>query len=300
MPSVPPTILENVLADTVEPTVIISIDQSEWPVVLVNRAFETLATVAALGQPFADVIEQMLGRDLALEISEAVRSRQETSFPVEQAGREFLLSLKPLQMPGDDGASFCAAFWRSGGASAPSNDEVQHALLKAKRRIRDLTRDDPVTGLLNERAFREVLEHDWAVASREKGTLALVVFVLDDFDAYFNVFGRHASDSCLRQVGRAIRRRLRRARECAVEMHRNRKLHGVSEEEEEVTTTRTADVGTTHDPTTHGPTTHDDGPTTHDPTAHDDGTTPHDDEAWEIVNVRRGWIRRLAVALRLA
>lgn len=88
---------------------------------------------------------------------------------------------------------------------------MHHALLKAKRRIRDLSRDDPVTGLLNGRAFREVFEHDWAVATREKSRLSLVTFTLDDFDAYVEVFGRHAADSCLRRVGRAIRRCLRRA-----------------------------------------------------------------------------------------
>lgn len=211
MTSVPPTILEKVIADTVEPVVIVRVDQSDWPVVLANRAFDALGAEDAKGQAFADVIELMVGRELALEISEAVRSRQETSVPVEQAGREFLLSLKPLEMPGDDGASYCAAFWRSGAATLASDGEIQHALLKAKRRIRDLTRDDPVTGLLNERAFREVLDHDWAVAAREKGTLAIVVFVMDDFDAYIDVFGRHASDSCLRRVGQAIRRCLRRA-----------------------------------------------------------------------------------------
>ena len=211
MTSVHPDILEQVIAETAEPVVIVRVDQSEWPVMLCNRAFTTLANAGAQGQPFADVIEDMVGREIALDISEAVRSRQETSFPVEQGGREFLLSLKPLEVPGDDGASFCAAFWRNSGAAATSDGEMQHALLKAKRRIRDLTRDDPVTGLLNERAFREVLDHDWAVAGREKGTLAIVVFVLDDFDAYFDVFGRHACDSCLRRVGQAIRRCLRRA-----------------------------------------------------------------------------------------
>jgi diguanylate cyclase (GGDEF)-like protein len=56
-----------------------------------------------------------------------------------------------------------------------------------------------------------VLDHDWAVAAREKSALAVVVFSLDDFDAYVDVFGRHASDSCLRRVGRAILRCLRRA-----------------------------------------------------------------------------------------
>ena len=141
-----------------------------------------------------------------------MRSKQETSFPVEQGGREYLLALKPLSLPDEENARYYAAFWRGGsGTVASTGAEVQHALLKAKRRIRDLSRDDPVTGLLNGNAFREVLEHDWAVAAREKSALALVVFTLDDFGAYFDVFGRHASDSCLRRVGQAIRRCLRRA-----------------------------------------------------------------------------------------
>ncbi len=88
---------------------------------------------------------------------------------------------------------------------------MHHALLKAKRRIRDLSRDDPVTGLLNGRAFADVFEHDWSVAEREKGKLSLVTFTLDDFDAYIEVFGRHAADSCLRRAGQAVRRCLRRA-----------------------------------------------------------------------------------------
>ena len=80
-----------------------------------------------------------------------------------------------------------------------ADTEMQQALLKAKRRIRDLTRDDPVTGLLNARTFREVLAHDWAVAAREKASLALVAFTLDDFDAYVEVFGRHAASAGLRR-----------------------------------------------------------------------------------------------------
>ena len=96
---------------------------------------------------------------------------------------------------------------------------MQQALLKAKRRIRDLSRDDPVTGLLNERSFREVLAHDWAVAAREHASLALVAFELDDFPAYLEVFGRHAADSCQRRVAQAIRRCLRRASDVAARVN---------------------------------------------------------------------------------
>jgi len=205
-------ILEQVLAESAEPVLVVRVDHSEWPVAFSNRAFAAIGAEQAEGKPFADVIEHMVGRELALEISEAVRSKQETSFPVERGGREFLLMLKPLSLPGENRTTFYAAFWRNGsGSLSTAGAEVQHALLKAKRRIRDLSRDDPVTGLLNERAFREVLDHDWAVAAREKSALAVVVFSLDDFDAYVDVFGRHASDSCLRRVGQAIRRCLRRA-----------------------------------------------------------------------------------------
>jgi diguanylate cyclase (GGDEF)-like protein len=206
------TILEQVLAGTTEPVLIVNVDQRDWPVAFANAAFTPIGGKDVTGKPFADVIEEIVGRELALEVSESVRSGQETSFPVECGSREYLLVLKPLLLSDDTAARNYAAYWRSSaGATMADGAEIHHALLKAKRRIRDLSRDDPITGLLNGRAFREVFEHDWAVAARDKGSLSLVVFRLDEFDAYVQVFGRHAADSCLRRVGSAIRRCLRRA-----------------------------------------------------------------------------------------
>ena len=205
-------VLEQVLSGTVEPVVIVSTDHPDWPVVFANQAFIGIGGEDVPGKPFADVIEALAGRDLALEVSESVRSQDETSFPVESGSREYLLVLKPVQLGDEDSARHYVAYWRSGASSATAEGaEMHHALLKAKRRIRDLSRDDPVTGLLNNRAFREVFEHDWSVAAREKTCLSVVTFRLNEFDAYVDVFGRHAADSCLRQVGRAIRRCLRRA-----------------------------------------------------------------------------------------
>lgn len=205
-------ILEQVLAGTVEPLVIVSVDQPDWPVALANSAFANLGSDDVTGKPFADVIEDLAGRELALEVSESVRSGQETSFPMETGSREYLLVLKPVVLDGEDSAAHYAAYWRgSGNQATVETADMHHALLKAKRRIRDLSRDDPATGLLNGRAFRDVFEHDWAVATREKTRLSLVTFTLNEFDAYVEVFGRHAADSCLRRVGQAIRRCLRRA-----------------------------------------------------------------------------------------
>jgi diguanylate cyclase (GGDEF)-like protein len=205
-------ILEQVIEATSEPLVIVRMDHTDWPVVLSNDAFDAIGGEDIEKQPFADVIEQLVGREMALEISESLRAQQETSFPVELDGREYLLALRPLSLADEEKPSFYVAFWRGGaGSGAVAGSEMHHELLKAKRRIRDLSRDDPVTGLLNERAFHEVLEHDWAVAAREKSPLSLVVFALDDFEAYVDVFGRHAADTCMRRVGQAVRRCLRRA-----------------------------------------------------------------------------------------
>lgn len=210
-------ILQQIIADSAEPVLVAQIDHPDWPVVLCNAAYQSLASdTEVLDKPFADVVEHMVGRDLALEISESVRARHETSIAVELDGRDYLLLLKPLAAAKGESASYYAAYWRSGtGSVYPADGDIQQELLKAKRRIRDLSRDDAVTGFLNANSFKEVLEHDWAVAAREKSSLALVAFTLVDFDAYLEVFGRHAADSCQRRVAQAIRRCLRRASDVA-------------------------------------------------------------------------------------
>jgi diguanylate cyclase (GGDEF)-like protein len=211
-----PDVLQLLLAAGAEPLLVARVDRSDWPIVFSNAAFDTLAgNSASLERPLADVVEQLLGRELALEVSETVRASQETSIPVEAHNREYLLVVMPTVTTSVSGERYCALFWRAGLLATPANAEMRQALLRARRRVRDLSRDDPVTGLLNETAFREVLAHDWAVASRERGSLALVSFALDDFSAYLDVFGRHAADSCLRRVSQALRRHLRRASDVA-------------------------------------------------------------------------------------
>ena len=62
MKSVHKNILEQVIAATAEPLVVVRIDQPDWPVVLSNPAFATLAEDDMTRRPFADVIEKLAGR----------------------------------------------------------------------------------------------------------------------------------------------------------------------------------------------------------------------------------------------
>jgi len=209
MSDVPAAVLRTVIDASNDPVMVVQSEQSDWPVRIANAAFRGLADDVELDAALAEVCEALFGRDTALDVSEAVRSREATRIPVDMSGREYILGIAPL---GSDDTGYTAIFLRHVSAGGTAADpELSQALLKAKKRVRDLSRDDPATGLLNERAFRDVLAHDWAVASREQSTLALVSFTLVDFDAYVHVFGRHASDSCLRRVGQSIRRCLRRA-----------------------------------------------------------------------------------------
>lgn len=222
MSALDPDVLEALLAASAEPLLVAALDRPDWPVVFSNPAFDALAgEPSARDRPLADVVERLVGRDLAVEVSETIRTSQATSIPLEWHKRDYLLVVQPVASPG--GARHCALFWRNGAGvpSAAAGTEMHQALMRARRRIRDLSRDDPVTGLLNETAFREVLAHDWAVAAREKGTLALVAFRLEEFTAYLEVFGRHATDSCLRRVAQALKRHLRRASDVAARISRD-------------------------------------------------------------------------------
>lgn len=214
-------VLEQLLAASDEPVLVANITQLDWPVVFCNPALETttgLTSDALKAQSFADIIEQIASRDVALEVSQSIRASRETSIPVQIGRAEYMLTLKPLQTSEDSEPTYYAAFLRGVAPAvkgAKNSDDIKRALTKARHRIKDLSRDDSVTGLLNAKAFREVFAHDWAVAAREECSLTLICFTLQDFDAYISVFGHHAADSCLRRISQTINRYLRRASDVA-------------------------------------------------------------------------------------
>lgn len=196
-------ILLDALAVSGEPTLLVQVDVPDWPVVFSNLAFESAGRHCEPNEPLGELLDELFGRELAADVSDAMRARAESAFPVELGGRDLMLTLRML---GD--GTVCAMYFRNVSRRASADRD---ALLTAKRRILDLSREDSVTGLFNARAFRDIFLHDWAVASREKSTLSLIVIKVDDFEAYVKTFGRHAGDSCLKRVGQVLRRALRRA-----------------------------------------------------------------------------------------
>jgi diguanylate cyclase (GGDEF)-like protein len=70
---------------------------------------------------------------------------------------------------------------------------------------------DRSSGLSTPEHLMEVLRRDWTIAQRDERAITLMRFCVDDCRDYLDVFGRGATDSVLRQVGRTIASAMRRS-----------------------------------------------------------------------------------------
>ena len=74
---------------------------------------------------------------------------------------------------------------------------------------------DRVTGLLRQPVFESKFGTSWSEAAQKKASVGVMVFRIDDFDAYIETFGKQAANSACRLVGHAIGGSLRRVDDLA-------------------------------------------------------------------------------------
>src|SRR5580658_4903042 len=72
-------------------------------------------------------------------------------------------------------------------------------------------RDDRLTGLYTLPYLQELLKRDWAIAQREKRSIAVFAIDVDALDLYNATFGRAAGDSAIRRVSHCVSGCLRRS-----------------------------------------------------------------------------------------
>jgi sigma-B regulation protein RsbU (phosphoserine phosphatase) len=83
--------------------------------------------------------------------------------------------------------------------------ERTRELERANQRLEDLSRLDGLTGIGNRRHFDESLERLWRMAQREGRPLSLVLFDVDYFKKYNDLYGHLKGDDCLRRVAGTAR-----------------------------------------------------------------------------------------------
>lgn len=81
--------------------------------------------------------------------------------------------------------------------------------LRERRRALRAERTDPLTGLLNARAFRERLSQEAARAERTGCPLSVSFLDVDEFKAFNDRHGHACGDELLTTVGEVLRTRLR-------------------------------------------------------------------------------------------
>jgi len=83
--------------------------------------------------------------------------------------------------------------------------------LPAVPRWSSAQRLDPVTGLPQREPFEEMLRRDWGMARRTRRRVSVILFRIDALESYRALFGRHATDSCIKRIAGVLTGSLRRA-----------------------------------------------------------------------------------------
>ena len=196
-------------------TVIIDRNAPVTEITYVNHAFEAMSGFDAaelLGLPWGQFLVDQVAE------SESEHSAELECHPRLGVSDRLKLDMLPLyDRPGTPrywvGTECKLDAETSGGDS--EREALLGVLRDARMHLRRLDGRDSTTGILNRRAFDDIFQRDWVMARREKRSLGIMLFRLDAFDAYSEVFGRHAADSCLRKVAHAITGSLRRAGDLA-------------------------------------------------------------------------------------
>jgi len=223
------TILIQALDQLPIGTMIVDARQDHWPVVYMNAIVGQLTGLdfnTLIGCPWRGLLvdpeeltpqrERLLGAPALVVRQLRQRWQSRSGEPVDMALQVSPLFLRPGQ----------PAYWlitlETETADTEGDQTLRTALRDAQLRLRQIDRSDAVTGLANRQAFIEVLQRDWAVASREKRRVSLIVFQVDALDRYRDLYGKHAADSCVRKVAHAISGSLRRTGDVAARIADNR------------------------------------------------------------------------------
>ncbi len=219
-----------------EPCRILVVDDNATNVTVLVRSLEKAGyEVRAVGDGFAAVetamsfepdvvlLDMMLPKQDGLEVCRILKSQEETnSIPVifvtavSEAGQV----LKAFEAGGSDyvtkpfrtaevlaRVSVQVRLRRAESALVQKNRQTERLadeLAEANVRLAHLSRSDPLTDLLNRRAFEEAASHEHQRFQRRGSVYSMLMIDVDLFKPFNDMQGHQAGDECLRRVARAI------------------------------------------------------------------------------------------------
>jgi two-component system cell cycle response regulator len=202
-----------------EGVVLVDAQNPERPVIYANPGFETLTGYSA---------GELLGRNLRFlqgeDRDQDARHRLRDALGRGDACRVLLRNYRKdgtlfwnemtvLPLLGADGKiSHFVGHHRDAGERLRIDPKLARDSLSGAHQPTGLAiRDDRLTGLYTLPYLEELLKRDWAIAQREKRTIAVFAVDVDALDLYNATFGRAAGDSTIRRVAHVVSGCLRRA-----------------------------------------------------------------------------------------
>jgi len=193
-----------------------------WPVVFVNPAMAQLMgcdAAALLGRELTEHGQDVLPADdkeqeglkkLRESLREGVACRAMLR-SCRENGTVFWREVTLSPMRGSQGqvSHFVSVHRECGGVRSETQDMREVALSTTS--MLAYVRDDKLTGLLRRPYFDELVTREWGVAQRESRRLSLLLFDLDCYSQYRDVFGAAGADQSFKRIARAIGGCFRRA-----------------------------------------------------------------------------------------
>ncbi len=84
-------------------------------------------------------------------------------------------------------------------------------LNEANKKLKEISRTDPLTNIANRRFFNEIIHTEWNRAIREKTTISLMLIDVDYFKLFNDKYGHIEGDNCLKQVAMSLKTSLNRS-----------------------------------------------------------------------------------------
>jgi diguanylate cyclase (GGDEF)-like protein/PAS domain S-box-containing protein len=217
--SIDPDFYRRMLDASPEGVVLVDALHADQPVVYANSAFEALTGYSS---------KELLGRNLRLlqgddreqdgrhRLREAL-SRNEPCRVLmrnyRKDGKLFWNEMNILPLMNAEGrVTHFAGHHRDAGERLRMEPRAPKDTLSGAHQPTSIAvRDDRLTGLYTLPYLEELLKRDWAMAQRERRSIAIFAIDIDSLDLYNTTFGRAAGDSTIRRVAHVVSACLRRA-----------------------------------------------------------------------------------------
>ena len=216
--SIDPRLLQSLVDCAPEGVVICESRAGDWPVVFANGAMEQL-TGYDVGAIRGRNLRFLQADDHAQEGLDKIRhalregtSCQTTVRNYRRDGTMFWneVRLTPLRNPQGEVTHF-ASFHREGGDRLGAQSRESRDPVMSTQTMLAYVRDDKLTGLLRRTYFEELVKRDWGVAQRETRRLSLLLFDLDCYSQYKDVFGGSGAEQSFRRIARVVGHCFRRS-----------------------------------------------------------------------------------------